>query len=302
MLLALDVGNSSISIGVFRDCGDTAPEDMISINGTNNDADSCSDAANMNLQKFASAMVCSSKISVSLARCADEYSILFLNVLTMHKVDINSIDGVIISSVVPQLTAVIREASKKIVNPDSPIYTVGPGIKTGLNIKVDDTSQLGSDIVANTVAAIAVVQKAPMIIIDAGTATTITAVDKNQTMTGTIIIPGIRISLDALVNSAAMIPFVSIDEKRSNFPVIGKNTQESIVSGIINGHSFIIDGFIAKIRSESGMENASVIATGGLANVILYNCKEKTEIYPNLTLFGLMKIYDLNRKKKNNPR
>jgi len=283
MLLALDVGNSSISIGVF----DVAPN-----------AVSDSDTKNIALQIFASAMVCSSKISVSLARCADEYSILFLNVLTLHKVDIDSIDGVIISSVVPQLTAVIREASRKILKPDSPIYTVGPGIKTGLNIKVDDTAQLGSDIVANTVAAIAIMSKAPIIIIDTGTATTITAVDKNQSMAGTIIIPGIRISLDALVNSAAMIPFVSIDEKRSDFPVLGKNTQESIVSGIINGHSFIIDGFIEKIRSELGMENASVIATGGLANIVLYNCKEKIEIYPYLTLFGLMKIYELNRKKK----
>lgn len=280
MLIALDVGNSSISIGVF-----------------NYDI---SESENFDLNLFSSSLITSSKISASRTRGSDEYAILFLSVLNLNNIKISEIDGAVISSVVPQLTGVVREAVKKIIRPDSLIYIVGAGIKTGLNIKIDVHSQLGTDIVANTIAAISIYadEKCPIIIIDTGTATTITAVDKNQCLTGTIITPGIRISLDALVANAAMLPYVSIDDTVSGMAsVVGKNTEESIMSGIILGNSLMIDGFINKIRSEAGMENAKVVATGGLTEIVLPHCREKIDIYPHLTLFGLMKIYEINRRR-----
>lgn len=281
MLIALDVGNSSISIGVF-------------------DYTSESENVNFDIQYFSSSLIMSSKISASLITTSDEYSILFLSILNLNNIKITEIDGVIISSVVPQLTGVVREAIKKIINFDSLIYVVAPGLKNGLNIKIDLQSQLGTDIVANAVAATSIYssEKCPLIIIDSGTATTVTAIDKNQCLNGTIIAPGIRISLDALVNNTATLSYVTIGDSISNASsVIGKNTQESMMSGIIFGNSLMIDGFISKIRSESGMENAKVLATGGLAKIFLQYCNEEIDIYPNLTLFGLMKIYELNKRK-----
>lgn len=283
MLIALDVGNSSISIGIF----DYASH-------------SDNDNLNFDLKFFSSSLIASSKISASRIRGSDEYAILFLSVLNLNNIDVSKIDGAVISSVVPQLTGVVREAVKKIISLDSLIYTVGAGIKTGLNIKIDVHTQLGTDIVANTVAAISInsYEKRPIIIIDSGTATTITSVDDNQCMIGTIIAPGIRMSLDALVDNAAMLPYVSIDDSVSDMTsVIGKNTQESIMSGIILGNSLMIDGFISKIRAESGMENAKIMATGGLAEIFLKHCNEKIEFYPHLTLFGLMKIYEINKRR-----
>jgi len=260
MLFCCDIGNTDISFGVF-------------------DGD---------------AMVFDSKIAASYEKSVDEYAILISGVFAMYHVALSAIDGAIISSVVRPLTSTMSRAIEKLMQVKS--LLVGPGVKTGLNIKTDIPSQMGADIVANAVAATSLAA-GPLVFIDLGTATTLTAINDNGELCGVLITPGVRSSLDALSAQAADLPCISLDSPRT---LLGKNTIVSMVSGTVYGYASMIDGLLDRIANEWNTEKLTVIATGGLAEKILPYCRSRHHIQcePDLTLLGLKKIYQLNARHK----
>lgn len=255
MLLAVDIGNSSIDLGVFAQDGN---------------------------------LVMKSKISTDRAKSADEYAVLLQGIFLLKGVDRNNITGSILSSVVPPITIAVASAISSLFGIKT--LEVGPGIKTGLNIRIDSQTELGADIVANAVSALGTAA-GPLLIIDFGTATTLTVIDDKNTLIGVIIAPGVRVSLDALSMQASELPDVSIAMPKR---LIGKNSGESMNSGVLNGHALMIDGFFGKISSELKTDKLKVIATGGLAGTILPLCGTPIQYVPDLTLEGLKLLYHKN--------
>lgn len=255
MILAIDMGNTNIVIG----CVDDKKIHFIE------------------------------RISTDKSKTALEYAISFKTVLELYNVKSSEIEGAIISSVVPPLTNALSEAVYKIIGKKPKI--VGPGLKTGLNIHMDNPKQVGSDLIVDAVAGIAQ-YGAPLIIIDMGTATTMSVVNKNKDYIGGVIMPGLRLSMDALASGAAQLFKVSLEEPKQ---VIGKNTSDCMKSGIVMGNAACIDGMIDRIEEELGY-SAKVIATGGLANVVIPLCKHDIIIDDTLLLEGLKVIYDKNRE------
>lgn len=233
------------------------------------------------------------RMSTDRSKTELEYAVLFKTVLELYNVKSDDINGAIISSVVPQLTRIIKEAVKKVTD-ISPLI-VGPGIKTGLNLLMEQPRQVGSDLVVDAVAAIHE-YGAPVIIVDIGTATTISVVDDKKNYIGGVIMPGIRVSLDSLVSRTSQLPRISVEAPHK---VIGKNTIQCMQSGLVYGNASCIDGMIQRIKEETGLIDgtpmqAKVIATGGLAEVIVPQCRTDI-IYDNaLLLKGLKVIYDKN--------
>lgn len=254
MILAIDIGNTNIVIGCIRD------EDILFVE----------------------------RLSTDSTKTVLEYAISFKNVLEMYRLDPADIHGSIISSVVPPVTNIVRDAAKKITGQD--VVIIGPGVKTGINILMDNPAQLGSDLVANAVAGIAE-YKAPLVIIDIGTATTISVVDKKQNYIGGMILPGIRVSSDSLTSRTSQLPRISVEAPKK---LIGTNTIDCMKSGLIYGNASCIDGMIRRIEEELG-EKATVIATGGLAGCIIPHCLEDIIIDDALLLKGLKLIYQKNR-------
>ena len=263
MVLTVDIGNSSITVGLFRE----------------------------NEEKQDGELLCKSKYSTDTRKSADEYAALIYNTFTINSIRTEDIDAVILASVVPQLTQVIREALSKIVS--ARIYLLGPGLKTGLNIRTDDPSQLGADIVADAVGALSITD-APCVIIDVGTATSVFAIDKNRAIIGGAIAPGVRVSLDSLKNSTSQLPSVSLSAPKG---VLGKNTDDAMRSGLIYGHAFMIDGMINALADEMGKAQITAVITGGLAHTLLPCLKNKVIYSEDLTLLGLYKIYQNNSRK-----
>ena len=254
MILAIDIGNTNIVIGCIK----------------------------------RNKVLFTERLSTDHTKTVLEYAISFKNVLEMYNLNPSMIDGSIISSVVPPVTNLIRTSVEKITGKS--VMTVGPGVKNGLNILMDNPAQVGSDLIVNAVAAIHE-HKPPLIIIDMGTATTISVVDKNQNYIGGMIIPGISISLDALTARTSQLPRISLDPPKKT---IGKNTIDCMKSGIINGNASCIDGMIDRIEKELG-EKATVIATGGLAKSIIPHCLKDIIIDDGLLLKGLWLIYQKNK-------
>lgn len=257
MLLTVDIGNSSIDFGAFDS------------NGT---------------------LRMKSKVSAVKNRSADEYAVLLKGVLQLHAVLPEEITAGIIASVVPPLTVKVSGAIHKLFGIDA--LEIGPGIKTGLKIQIDSQSQLGADIVANAVAAMAEFPR-PCVIVDIGTATTLTVIDQNDILQGVIIAPGMRMSLDALSSGASELPDVSIIPPKR---VIGKNSIESMNIGAFYGHAFQIDGFLELLKQTLKTDTLSIVVTGGLADTLLPYCKTNMERRPNLTLEGLRLLYQKNEK------
>lgn len=226
-------------------------------------------------------------LSTDLSKTELEYAIGFKTVLELYKIDVESITGSILSSVVPPLSNIIKSAVEKIVGL-SPLV-IGSGIKTGLNILMDNPKQLGSDLVVDAVAALNE-YGAPSIVIDCGTATTLSVIDKNKNYIGGQILPGVKISLDSLVSRTSQLSRISLEAPKK---IIGKNTLDCMKSGIIFGSASCIDGMIDRIEEELGYKT-TVIATGGLAKVIVPHCKRKIILDNNLLLKGLKIIYDKN--------
>ncbi len=256
MILALDVGNSNIVIG----CIDEQKIHFIS------------------------------RLTTDSGKTSDEYAISFQSILGLYKVDIGEIDGAIISSVVPPLNFILRDAVFRATG-HTPLI-VGPGVKTGLNIMIDNPGQLGSDLVVDAVAAIRLYSQ-PTVIFDMGTATTASVIDKDGIYRGGMIIPGVRISMDAMTSRTAQLPRISLEAPKK---AIGLNTVDCMRSGILYGTAAMLDGLVERIEEELGMKT-TVVATGGLAKFIVPLCKREIICDDDLLLKGLWFIYQKNKKR-----
>lgn len=258
MLLAADLGNTNITLGVFRE----------------------------------KELVFSARLSSSRSRTADEYAVLLDAVFRMHGVAAGDIHGAVLSSELNPLTPVFSAAVETIcrVRP----LVVGPGVRTGLDIRVDIPSQVGSDIAVCSVAAMSL-QTPPLAVVDMGTATTLTLIDGGGQLTGVMICPGVRSGLEALSFTAAALPDISLEKPRA---LLGKNTVDSMTSGVIYGAAAMIDGLVERLREELNAEQLPVIATGGLAGTVLPYCRTKARYEPELVLLGLRLVWENHRMKR----
>ncbi|MCD7742402.1 MAG: type III pantothenate kinase [Ruminococcus sp.] len=254
MILAVDIGNSNIVIGCF----------------------------DKNEIMFVE------RISTNHQSTQMEYTVIIKNILELNGLVGEHIDGGIISSVVPPLTETLKSAMERLGCGE--ILVVGPGIKTGLKILLDNPVQLGSDRVADAVAAINL-YPAPLILIDMGTATTVSVIDRNKSFLGGMIIPGMSVSLDSLTNRTSQLPKISLVPAKK---VIGTNTIDCMKSGIINATASSLDGVIERIEEELG-EGCTVVSTGGLANLVVPYCKREIILDETLLLKGLRIIYSKNK-------
>ena len=217
----------------------------------------------------------------------DELLALFNSTFQIKSEVKKDIEGAIICSVVPQATNSFSEAIRKYLNLEPVI--VGPGIKTGLKVNIDNPKELGPDRIANSVAGY-LITETDTVVIDLGTATTFDVVSKNKEYLGGSIAPGIKISLDALTLKTASLKSVELDTPNK---VIGKNTYEAIQSGLIMGHASMIDSMVEKIILEIDIE-PKIILTGGLSKVVQPILNVNVEYIENLTLVGLEEIFRLN--------
>ena len=217
----------------------------------------------------------------------DELLALFNSTFQIKSEVKKDIEGAIICSVVPQATNSFSEAIRKYLNLEPVI--VGPGIKTGLKVNIDNPKELGPDRIANSVAGY-LITETDTVVIDLGTATTFDVVSKNKEYLGGSIAPGIKISLDALTLKTASLKSVELDTPDK---VIGKNTYEAIQSGLIMGHASMIDSMVEKIILEIDVE-PKIILTGGLSKVVQPILNVNVEYIENLTLVGLEEIFKLN--------
>ena len=251
MLLAVDVGNTNIVLGVIDG------EELVS----------------------------SGRVSTNIYETADECAMKIYSFLNLH--NNIQIDGAIISSVVPALVTTLKKAIYTVCKVNA--IVVGPGIKTGLSIKIDDPAQLGADLV---VAAVAAKEKYPQptIIFDLGTATTGSVLDKDGNFLGGTITTGVKTSINALTAGAALLPQIDIAAPKK---IIGTNSIESMQSGCVIGTACMIDGLIDKFEQELG-EKATVVVTGGLGKSIAKNCSHDMIIDENLLIDGLRIIYNKN--------
>ena len=222
-------------------------------------------------------------------KTADEYGFLFLDSLKYANVGMKDIDNVIIASVVPSLTSVFIRMVQRYFK--MPPIIVDENTKTGLKICYDNPGDVGADRIVNAVAAYAA-YGGPVIIVDFGTATTFCAVSKEAEYLGGVIVPGILISLEALSQKAAKLPKVTLEPPKT---VIGRSTVSSIQSGIIYGYAGMVDELVDRMKREMGGE-PYIIATGGLAEMIVPQTRNIKEINPMLTLDGLRLVFEMNNK------
>ena len=254
MLLALDIGNTNIKYGVWD--GDV--------------------------------LRASFRVSSRLSRTADEYGSVLVNLLGDSGIKKTEIDGIIISSVIPPLNYTMCHMCEYFFG-ISPLM-VGPGIKTGMNIKAENPKEVGADRIVNNVAAFKK-YGGPIIVIDFGTATTFNVIDIEGSFIGGVIAPGIKTALEGLVKNTAQLPMIElVPPKRA----IAKSTETNMQAGIIFGFAGLVDNIVGKIKKELGCD-AKIVATGGLGEIIAKETKNIDVVDRTLTLFGLKTIYDLNK-------
>ena len=232
------------------------------------------------------------RITTDHRKTSLEYAIMLKNILEIHKIKRSDIEGAILSSVVPPLNAPISSAVKKITG-KKPML-VGSGMKTGLNIKVDNPKSVGGDRIVAAVAAVAQFE-GPIIVIDMGTATTLDVVSKDGSYSGGVILPGVMVSLNALVGNTAQLPQINLDTPKC---VIGKNTVECMQNGIMYGNAAMLDGLIDRMEEEMG-EKCTLVATGGMARFITPLCNHEIIYIPDLLLRGLLILYRQNMNDNN---
>ncbi|HIZ75728.1 MAG TPA: type III pantothenate kinase [Candidatus Mediterraneibacter stercoravium] len=255
MILAIDIGNTNIVLGCI-------------------DQDRC---------------VFVERLSTVRTKTELEYAIDIKNVLDIYHIRRNELEGGIISSVVPQITTIVKMAVEKILKREA--LVVGAGIRTGLNIRIDNPAQLGSDLVVDSVAGIAE-YPVPLLIFDMGTANTVCVIDRNKNYIGGMIYPGIGVSLDSLTAHASQLGGISLEAPEH---IVGKNTAECMKSGVLYSSAAAIDGIVDRLEEELGSD-VTVVATGGLAKKIVPYCRRKIILDDNLLLKGLAIIYRKNRK------
>ncbi len=251
----------------------------------------CTDVGNTNI-KFAlydgNTQLVKLRISTDPGKTEDEFAVELYTIFQINGVDAKKIDGSIISSVVPKVTEPLSQAIWKVSGVKS--LVLGPGVKSGLNLRIDNPLTLGSDLVAMCVA-VKEMYTCPAIVVGLGTATTIVYMNEQKSYCGGAIIPGVSISLDALTNSGALLPSIDLKPPKQ---VVCTNTEECIRSGIIFGTACTIDGMIDRYEEEKGKVD-TVVATGGLAQDIVNNCKHDIIINDDLILEGLRIIYNKNK-------
>lgn len=255
MILAIDIGNSNIVLG-------------------------CLENGSIRFE---------ARMATDRIKTEDQYCAELKSMLSLFDVSPADVEGSIVSSVVPLVQQVIVQALERLTGKSC--LTVGPGLKTGLNIKIDNPAQAGSDLIVGAVAAIEA-YGAPLCVIDLGTATTISVIDREGVFRGGTIAPGVMLSLNALSSGTAQLPAISLEQPRK---VIGTNTVDSMRSGLLLGSAAMLDGMVARIEAELGY-STRVIATGGLAKFIVPLCKRTMEIDDNLLLCGLDLLYRRNVK------
>ena len=219
-----------------------------------------------------------------------EYLVRIRAVLKFRELDPKEMEGAIICSVVPIVTMNVRPAVEQLTGKKAVV--VGPGIKTGLRINIDNPGALGADRVADAVAAINH-YPVPLITIDMGTATTVGVVDETKTFIGGMIVPGVMVSLNALAGGTAQLTHISLDPPKH---AIGRNTVECMQNGIIYHNAAGVDGMIDRIEQQLG-KKCTVVMTGGLSAVIAPHCRHEMIVDPELLLKGLMILYRKNAKK-----
>lgn len=254
MLLTIDIGNTNITLGLFE---------------------------GEHLRSTA-------RLSTVDGKTPDQYAVEIRQVLALHGADIALIRDCIISSVVPSVGSAISRAVELLCG-TTPLM-LGPGVKTGLNIRIDNPAQLGADLAAGAAGALGV-YPLPCIIIDMGTATTVSVLDRNGSFLGGSIAAGVRLTLQALASGTAALPLLHPSAPKT---VIGSNTIDCMQSGIVYGTAAMLDGLIDRMEEELG-ETATVVATGGLAKEIIRHCKKEILYNENLLLEGLRTIYEKNR-------
>ena len=256
MLLAVDVGNSTTSVGLFQ-----------------SDRTLCFLAS----------------LDTDSRKTADQISIDLMNLFTLYRYSHRDVTGAILCSVVPPLNFMMEKALFRLL--DRPPMVVGPGVKTGLNIRMPIQTQMGADIVADAVSALERFQP-PIITIDMGTATTIGVISEGRTYEGGLLLPGVQVSLEALSRRAAQLPDISLQRPKT---LIGKTTEDCMRSGIVYGTAGMLDGIIDRIREEFPGKELSVVATGGNAPVIVRYCRNPIVYDKYLLMNGLWSIYQKNR-------
>lgn len=256
MLLAIDIGNSNVVIGCLNDKQETV---------------------------FLFRMV------TDLKKTEDEYAAGMQAILAHNNIDRGEFEGAIIASVVPPLTEIFRDAVKKLTGCHA--LVVGSGIKTGLNIQIDDPTTLGSDLVVAAVAAIARFPQ-PVIIIDMGTATTMTVVDQGNRFIGGAIMPGVALSMNALSSGTSLLHKVPMEAPKK---CISGTTTTCMQSGAVFGNAAMLDGMIDRFEDELG-KKATVVATGGIAGKIVPHCRHQILYDEDLLLKGLGILYRKNTK------
>lgn len=256
MILAIDIGNSNIVIGGVQD----------------------------------DEIVFEARLRTETTKTSDQYCVDLKIILDVYGVDRDNIEGSIIASVVPQVLNSMQSAVKKLTGKQSMV--VGPGLKTGLNIRLENPGQTGADLVVGCVAALKA-YKPPMIIVDMGTATTMVVLDDTGALVGGSISPGIKISMDALTERTALLPGLQLDQPKK---VIGRNTIDCMRSGIMYGAAAMLDGMIDRMEEELGYQT-TVIATGGISRFVLPLCKKEIIYDKDLLIKGLVALYHDNLKR-----
>ena len=229
------------------------------------------------------------RIRTDKDRTTDEWGLMLASFFSGDGIDIDKVDGMAISSVVPPALHALRRASKRYFGVEA--LVVGPGVKSGIAIRYDNPKEVGADRIVNAVAAFARVHKA-CIVVDLGTATTFDCISQKGEYLGGSIAPGLRISLDALVSRAAKLPRVEIGTPAQ---AIGRSTEEAMQSGVLFGYAALVDGLVRRLSLEMGVEVA-VIATGGLSGVIAAQSETIDIVDQDLTLDGLRIIYERNHQ------
>lgn len=253
MILTIDIGNTNMNLGLFD--GDT--------------------------------LFMRARLVTERQKTEDQFAVEFTQLFSMHQIPPQQIDGCIISSVVPEITVAVSSAIQWLTKKKPMVLQ--PGIKTGLNILIDNPAQLGADLAAGAVGASAN-YPLPAFVIDLGTATKIYAIDKNRGFRGCMIAPGIAISLKALTDTSSLLPTISLEPPKK---ACGTNSVESMQSGVILGTAAMIDGLLDRFTEELG-EPQSILATGGLSSFIVPICRHEVQYDGNLILKGLKAIYEKN--------
>ena len=255
MLLTIDVGNTQTAVGLFEG-------DRLAFHW---------------------------RIATVRERTTDEYRLLLQGLFAQDGIDPERLAGAVISSVVPRATFALADAIGSFVAETT--LVVGPGMKTGMPILIDNPREVGADRVVNAVAARAR-YGTPVIVVDFGTSTNFDVISKNGEYLGGVIGPGLEVSMDALVAATAALRRVELSPPRS---VIGKGTVEAIQAGLLYGHAGYVDGIVDRIRSELAGE-VQAVATGGLASTIVPHCRTVTTVDENLTLDGLRLLFEMNEE------